>query len=486
MPNAANKSSLTIELPLSKSVANRLLMMEAVERLMVSSGAGMASQPGNQSLAEPLPSDLENLPDDVRILWNALANPRATMQVGNAGTAMRFLTALFPFVPGQWTLCGNERMNSRPIGPLVEALRRLGARIEYLGEEGFPPLLIHGQAPNEGLMPPAVSQSVPQALEIELDASQSSQFASALMLVAPLLQKELLLRLKGTVRSASYLNLTAELMRSHGVEVQVDDSPAASVRVFPGHYRRAIRSGLSVENRLPEMFGSVVEADWSAAAFWMEMMAVCPLPGLLLKGLSPQSPQGEKAALDCFRRLGLKADFNSEGLMLSANANVDSSMRENMSSLPDAVPALAVACALQGIPFRFGGVGHLRWKESDRLEALCFEMSRLGISFRMESDAHGQVDSLVYDGSTQLSSDRLWSVFDAAETAGPFFETFGDHRMAMALAGVLLKDAVRLLPLLARPDWPALFFDHPEAVEKSYPAFWRDFEAYAYLCTLKH
>ena len=380
-------------LPLSKSINARAIVMAHIAR----------------SSEEPVACD------DTRTLASILgaAKLEGTVDVGPAGTAMRFLTALAAASPGcVCTITGSDRMCRRPIAPLVDALRRLGADIKYEGTEGYPPLHIEGRRLSGGT--------------IDIDASVSSQFISALMMVTPLMEAPLEIELKGNAGSLPYIKMTAEMMRRRGVNVDVEP---LRIHVDNTPYRAP--------------HADDAEPDWSAAAFWYEIAALSA-GWVTLTGMRENSIQGDSAQAALFEKLGVTTEFTDDGAELSATPELFNSLDADMSGMPDAVPALAVTACMVGVPFRFSGVGALHHKECDRLEALVNELAKLG--FPLEIEAYGTV--LSWDGR-RLPVREL-----------PVFDTYKDHRMAMALAptaifvpGIVVRDA--------------------DVVGKSYPDFWK-------------
>lgn len=365
-------------------------------------------------------SELRDVCADTAAIYGALEQglpaDSSRIDIGGAGTAMRFLCAIAATTPGvHCMLTGNERMQQRPIAPLVDALRHLGADIEYVVNEGFPPLVIRGKKLAGG--------------EIEIAAGISSQFISALMLVTPLMSNSLNIRLLGDLQSAPYIKMTASMMEHHGVGVDYDRDkihvPAAKYQSAP----------------------LLIERDWSAAAFWYEIAALTA-GWVTLEGLTDKSLQGDRAEAPLFERLGVITDFEDGNAELSATPDLWNSLDADLSDMPDAVPALCVTAALAGIPFRITGIGALRDKECDRLQAIVDELAKLGIPVEIEN--YGT--TLHWDGK-RLPIHEL-----------PVFDPHADHRMAMAFApvsvfipGIIVRDA--------------------EVVEKSYPGFWQDLEA---------
>ena len=389
----------TVKLPLSKSMANRVLTIAAL------AGA-------------PTPEALTEICDDTRAMGRALTDPDAKLiDVGAAGTAMRFLTAVMAASAGrEVTIDGSERMRCRPIGPLVDALRSCGALIDYVEQEGFPPLHITGQRLKGG--------------DVTVDAGVSSQFVSALLMAGPMMTEGLTLTLKGTPVSEPYIAMTLAMMRRAGADAAVI-APGV-IRVEPGGYPR------------PELR---VEADWSAAAFWMEIQSLSS-GFITLDHLSADSVQGDSAAARIFADLGVMTDFEGEEGLTELTASPDLSPRLllDMTDTPDLVLPVAVTCCLLRVPFRFTGLRTLRIKETDRIEALCREMLKLGVELTVEGD-----DVMWWEGRCHPISEL------------PEFDTYDDHRMAMALAPVALF-------------LPGIVVRNAEVTSKSYPDFWAHLE----------
>ena len=393
-----------IGLPASKSISNRALILHAL------SGGG--TRPVNLSDC-----------DDTRVMIRALQEREGTIDILAAGTAMRFLTAYLSVTPGSRLLTGTERMQQRPIRILVDALRSLGARIEYAGNEGFPPLRITGAE----LTGHAVS----------LAGHVSSQYISALLMIGPALPQGLTLRLTGDVVSRPYIELTLQLMRDFGA--QADWVGADTIAVSPGGYRDT---------------PFVVESDWSAASYWYEIMALfcrkhrdagsrenirVELPGLFQK-----SYQGDSRGAALFARLGVKTRYTQTGVILSPGDAPVSCLEENLVDIPDLAQTFVVTCCLMGIPFRFSGLQSLKIKETDRLTALVNELRKLGYVLACEDDS-----VLTWQGERCPAHESL------------VIATYEDHRMAMAFAPACL-------------DVPGLRVADPQVVSKSYPHFWED------------
>lgn len=387
----------TIYLPSSKSISNRMLIIHAL------AGSG---------------GDLHGLSDsdDTRVLTAALEHPGRVKDVGHAGTAMRFLTAYLSTLEGHYTLTGSERMKQRPLSPLLKALKELGAQITCLEKKGYPPLEIEGGQLKGGT--------------IHIDAGISSQFISALMMVAPYLKGGLKLVLEGRVVSATYTEMTASLMRSCGAEVEIDGK---QVSVKEGKYR------------VDEF---TVEADWSAASYWYEIVALLPGSEIMLSGLSEESLQGDSVLKDLFAPLGVQTMIGPGGMCISLqNIALPGMFEYDFTACPDLVQTMAVTLCARGVPFRFTGTSTLRVKETDRIAALGAELKKFG--FVLSDDPAGEW--MAWDGTR------------CKEEENPMVATYHDHRMAMAFAPLaLVRNFVTI--------------KDPSVVSKSYPAFWDDME----------
>lgn len=385
-----------IRLPLSKSMSNRALIINALSGLT----------PDGLRLAEC---------DDTRLLAAGLESGISEIDIDGAGTAMRFLTAFYAMQPDRKVhFTGNERMLHRPIKPLVEALRSLGADISYAGEEGFPPLVINGRKLHGG--------------ELVIDASMSSQFVSALLMIAPYLEGGLTLRLSSDIGSMPYIDLTLDMMRRAGARAERE---RLTITVEEGGYTDPITH---------------IEADWSAASYWYEIEAASS-GFITLLGLEEKSAQGDSALAGIYPSLGATTEFNSDyngqgpAAELMGSPDLDGRLILDLADTPDLTPAIAVTCALVSIPFRLTGLETLRIKECDRMAAIATELAKLGINVEING------------GTMEWLGDR------SPLTEVPEFDTYGDHRMAMAFAPVSLFI-------------PGIKIRNAEVVSKSYPEFW--------------
>jgi 3-phosphoshikimate 1-carboxyvinyltransferase len=337
-----------------------------------------------------------------------------TVDVKNAGTCMRFLTAYYATTPNtDVILHGSERMHNRPIGALFDALTTLGADIDYIDKTGFAPLRIKGKKLHGGV--------------VTVDASVSSQFVSALMLVAPNFKNGLSIRLGKKTVSKPYINLTAELLKQFGVDVTVQDD----VVIKPYQTQTA-----------PNTF--FVEPDWSAAAFWYQLLALAKDGNITLNKLKPDSAQGDAVIANYMERFGISTQYNAIGALLTKNNNYLEKAYYDMLNYPDMVPAMAVLMCALNIPCSFINVAHLEVKESKRLTALCTELGKCGFDITHNgNELH--INSIGEENLIKPTS----------------FNTYQDHRLAMALAPMaLLFDEVVI--------------NNSEVTEKSYPHFWDD------------
>lgn len=390
-----------IHLDGSKSVSNRALMIRALS--------------GKDFTIENLSTS-----DDTRAMERLIAQKTGELDVGPAGTTFRFLTAYFSTQEGEQILTGSERMKQRPIGALVDALRLIGADIEYLENEGYPPLLI--KSPKE-----LGKQSV-----LEVPASISSQFVSALLMIAPTLPKGLTIRLVGKLVSASYLQMTLDMMQHFGINYHFEGD---TIEVQPQPY-------VATDFR--------VESDWSAASYHYAIAALASETDLTLLGLYQESSQGDAATTELFSRLGLQTSWLDNGLVIQKGDSPKSMLEHDFILCPDIAQTMAVVCGAMGIVGAFTGLETLSIKETDRILALKTELSKIGVSFVKApprfSSKSGKIFYLVEGKAT-------WDT-------PPVFPTYHDHRMAMAFAPLSILNPV--------------IIEDPEVVGKSYPDFWKD------------
>ncbi len=392
----------TISLPASKSISNRALIIYAL--------SGGKNMPNNLSDC-----------DDTEVIINALRNMPEEIDIKAAGTAMRFMTAYLSVMEGTHILTGTERMKHRPISILVDALRKLGANIEYVGTEGYPPLRITGQSLNGGLL--------------EIPGNVSSQYISALLMIAPMLKEGMTLHLLGDIISRPYIDLTLWMMGEFGADAEWFSNDTIVVKPQPYKSR--------------DYF---IESDWSGASYWYEMMALCAdkRSEVKLTGLMDGSKQGDSTTRYIFSLLGVKTQFESkqagiaQTVTLKQNGRCVPKLEYDFINSPDLAQTFVVTCAAKGIPFHFKGLSTLKIKETDRIEALKTEMRKLGYVLQDHNNSE-----LIWDG----------------ERCDPSFEqgidTYEDHRMALAFAPyAFLHDK--------------LIINNPQVVTKSYPHYWED------------
>lgn len=390
-----------ITLPSSKSISNRALTIQTLA--------------GEDFVVTNL-SDC----DDTRVMQEWLLNEPDTIDIGAAGTAMRFSTALLAVKEGVHTITGSTRMKNRPIYVLVDALRQLGAQIDYIEKEGFPPLRIVGDSTLAGG-------------EISLSGSVSSQFISALLMIGPRLKRGLMLSLTGEIVSRPYIDMTLAVMRDFGAIADWKDSNNIEVKPLP--YRP-----------IPYF----VESDWSAASYWYEMVALSPNDDaeVVLPGLFAQSLQGDSRGAKVFEKLGVSTVHRGNGVILKKTRKCVERLNQDFLEMPDLAQTFVVTCCLLGISFHFTGLQSLKIKETDRIEALKKELAKFG--FQIEDRNNSE---LLWESSSQVPN--------STHQKPVAIDTYEDHRMAMALAPAALK-------------FGSILVNNPQVVSKSYPGYWED------------
>ena len=390
----AESLNISINLPASKSISNRALILNA---LAYSS------------------YDIQNLSDcdDTQVTMKALDSNDRTFDIGAAGTAMRFLTAFLSKTVGEWVITGSERMKQRPVKLLVDALNSLGARIEYIEKEGFPPLKIVGCALMGG--------------EIRMNGGVSSQYISALMMIAPFMQNGLKIILEGNVISVPYIRMTMSMMKEYCVKVNFENNV------------------IEIEPQTYQPIKYKVESDWSAASYWYEILSIAGKGQIFLSGLNQNSYQGDSKTAELFMQLGVKTKYQPEGVLLTTTKNNVLKFEYNFVNQPDLAQTFAVTCCLKNIPFHFNGVESLKIKETNRIAALINELHKLG--YVLNEPVEGQ---LAWNGERCEPAKEI------------SIATYEDHRMAMAFAPTAMVTPITI--------------EHPEVVSKSYPNFWEDLE----------
>lgn len=398
---APSRFNHTIKLPASKSMSNRALIINALSGGKIS------------------PENLSDC-DDTQVVIDALKDMPRVIDVKAAGTAMRFLTAYLAVCGGEHVITGTARMKNRPIGPLVDALRYLGADVEYVGREGFPPLRIKGKPLKGGCL--------------EMPGNVSSQYISALLMIGPVLKNGLELKLTGTLASRSYIDLTLCTMQQFGAEAEWSDIDTLTVKPTP--YQ-------------PHEY--YIESDWSAASYWYEILALSGHRDntFVLKGLTDGSKQGDSVARYLFSLLSVKTVVengdhpHTDGMRITRHVRTLPKLEYDFINSPDLAQTFVVCCAVLDIPFLFTGLSSLLIKETNRIEALKTELRKLG-----------------YVIKDQNGSELFWDGEKCEPSLEPI-DTYDDHRMAMAFAPAAIK-------------FPGLRINHPEVVSKSYPHFWDD------------
>lgn len=381
--------SVQIPLPSSKSESNRVLIIDALTE-----GKNQIS-----NLAEAR---------DTQTMINLLKSNPPVFDVLDAGTTMRFLTAFATVTNQNKVMTGTPRMCERPIGILVEALRTIGAEIHYLNIEGFPPLAIHG-----------LKEQTTNQVKIRGDVS--SQYISAMLMIAPVLPLGLELELTGKIGSRTYIEMTLELMRNFGITYSWVEN-----RITVNHqpYR-------------PSAFS--VESDWSGASYWFSLLACADSGTLFLKGLKKDSLQGDSAIVEIMDRLGIHSTFDKKGVWLKKQA-VKGLESYDFTHCPDLAQTVAVTCAILGQNSIFTGLESLRIKETDRIFALQEELAKFNAQLKeIQPDVFQVIPSVTMPHEVKI-------------------HTYDDHRMAMAFMPLLTKTKV--------------IIEDPSVVNKSYPSFW--------------
>ena len=389
-PKVINTS---IKLPSSKSMSNRALILNAL---------CLSTKP------------IKNLSDceDTKVILDAFNSDSNEFDVKGAGTAMRFLTAFLAGMEGEWILKGSKRMHERPIHPLVETLIALGAKIEYLEKEGYPPLKIKGGPLKGG--------------EVYLAGNISSQFISALLMVAPLMENGLIMHIEKEIVSKPYITLTMEMMAKCGVHAKWDGN---DLIIEPQKYK-----AVEIE----------VEADWSAASYWYEIAALLPGSEIKLEGLKQNSLQGDISVANLFEDLAVKTEFVSDGAIIKSVKKKTKKFFHDFKNEPDLAQTFAATCCFKNTPFLFSGIQSLKIKETDRVHALIVELKKLGYVL-----IENEIGMLEWDGER------------CTPEIEPAIDTYDDHRMALSFApGAIIFDSLNI--------------NDPHVVSKSYPLFWDD------------
>ena len=398
LSHPSKKIQASIALTGSKSESNRALILQALSQGLVSV----------ENLSEA--ADTQTLLHIVNTQFNT-QNPQY-IDVGQAGTAMRFLTALLATQLGEFTLTGSRRMKERPIGLLADALLRLGAHITYLEKEGYPPLLIKGPFEQK-------------ETKISIQGNVSSQYISALLLIAPILPKGLCLEIKGDLTSKPYVEMTLAMLQQVGIQHSWEGNE------------------ICIEQQAFKASTLVVEPDWSAASYWYALAALAQEANLSMPHLQAYSLQGDSKITELMANFGITSQFKNGELLLTKESKTPERKIFDLKDCPDLAQTLIVCCAALGHEATFTGLETLKIKETDRVKALQTELAKIGV---------------------KLIEKNLTSKLDCTHRVLPKkiqIATYEDHRMAMSFAPLaLLIDEVEIM--------------EPQVVAKSYPHFWDD------------
>ncbi len=391
LKNSSKNCFGTLRIYGSKSESNRLLILQTLF-------------PG---------IEIKNISDseDTKILFNALSSESNKIDVNHAGTAMRFLTALFSSIPGRSIiLTGSNRMQQRPIKILVDALNSLGANINYVNKNGFPPIKIIGRELTDR--------------KVFLEADVSSQYISALMLIAPSLKNGMEINLKKQIVSKPYIEMTKDLMNYFGI------------KVLQTKNKIEIKPIVTIENKIRQ-----VESDWSSASYYFSIVSLSEQAKISLKRFKPKSLQGDSILVSIYKKLGVETAFIKDEMIISKVPDfvLPKSISLNLNNSPDIAQTIAVSCFGLGVNCELSGLKTLKIKETDRLIALKNELEKLG------ADVNVKKDCISVNPQNSIKKDII-------------INTYNDHRMAMAFAPLGLKTRITI--------------KNPMVVTKSYPLFW--------------
>lgn len=403
--NHSNTKSIHASLVISgsKSESNRLLILQQLFPLI---------QIKNLSNA-----------DDTRVLQKALNSAEEIIDIGHAGTAMRFLTAYFATQQRKTRqLTGSKRMQERPIQVLVDALKTIGATIKYIKKEGFPPIEIQGEKLIKS--------------KLSLKGNISSQYISALLLIAPSLPKGLEIKLEGNITSISYIKMTLSLLNKIGVTTSFKDK---YIVVKP------------IQNSQLKIQNFIIEPDWSSASYYYSLAALQPNTKIELIGFKKKSLQGDSILPEIYEKLGVKTTFTNKGIHLeSINTTLNfKPLTLNLIKTPDLAQTIAVTCLGLGIDCHLTGLQTLKIKETDRLQALKNELEKFGVAVKITKN------SLAFSSNEQRFGKDCSEDF--------LIKTYNDHRMAMAFAPLSVLTPISI--------------ENSEVVTKSYPNFWKDWSS---------
>lgn len=394
-----------VQLTGSKSESNRALIIKALS-------GGKVKIENLSEAADTV--TLENALNETRNFLSdgGTSTEPLIIDIGPAGTAMRFLAAYLSLQNGQFILTGSARMKERPIGILVEALKAIGGKIEYTEQGGFPPLKITGSFTQK-------------SDTVSIKGNVSSQYLSALLLVANALPKGLTLRIEGELTSKPYLMMTLDMLKEAGIDHSWNDN------------------SITIPNQMAKEAVLSIEPDWSAASYWYSIVALSKEASILLPGLRSTSLQGDNEITDIMESFGVLSEFTREGLKLTKTTIQKPRDHFDFKSCPDLAQTVIAFCAAMGREATFSGLETLKIKETDRISALQNEIAKFGVRLFEEKPEVYRLDCSKKFEPTELT-----------------FKTYDDHRMAMAFAPLaLVFNSVKI--------------EEPEVVEKSYPEFWQ-------------
>ena len=391
-----------ITLNSSKSESNRLLIIQALSKEII---------------------NIDNLSNanDTIILKNLLnKNLNPIFNIKDAGTTMRFLTSFLSLKRNDVKITGSKRMEKRPIAILVDALNEIGAKIKYLKKEGYPPIYIKNK----------ISQKINS---IQIKGNISSQYISSLLLIAPILKNGIEIKIVEPFYSKPYVEMTLGLMKNFGIKYKWNKNKIkiTNQKYLSGSYK--------------------IESDWSAASYWYSIISINDhIKSLKLIGLRKNSFQGDKIIADIMKNIGVYTKFESDGILLIKNSNLESTKEINFKNCPDLAQTILVIAAVKKIKLKLKGLESLKIKETDRLIAMKKELKKIGCNFYKAND-----EWILERRNNKLPKKLI-------------INTYKDHRVAMSFASLSSK-----LELVIRD---------PEVVNKSYPNFWNDLESIGYIC----
>jgi 3-phosphoshikimate 1-carboxyvinyltransferase len=414
-----------VYLTASKSESNRVLLIQALSSQRFRT-TNLADSMDTQVLAEILKN--ETAGEHGQTLKKL--DVEVSYYTGHGGTTIRFLTAFFASREGTRILTGSDRMNQRPIKPLVDALVQLGAKISYLGTPGCAPIKIEGAILKGG--------------DVEMDAGVSSQFITSILLIAPTLENGLNIHLKGRIASRSYIMMTLKVLEHFGIKYKWE------------------KNIISVPHQEYQAWDYHVESDWSSASYWYEMAAIAEEADIRIKGLRRKSIQGDSVIANLFEFFGVHTEFTEEGARLTKTNYKPDIFDFDFADYPDIAQTIAVVASILKIPMQANGLYTLHLKETDRITAMKDELIKIGVKVEDKSNGSMAISFPVQD----VKKDDLFE-------PDLEFNTHQDHRMAMSFAPLALV-------------YPEVKIDNPSVVKKSYPDFWNDLKMMGFEITTQN